>query len=471
MMKKLLVLLAVFSLSFAVKAQAPCTPTVITDTIHYYFNKYFFKSGNTNLSNYGFYKSTAMTSTNVSHLGCKFENIDTIEVFGLEAIASKNGKSSTEIFPIPMRIYLCSMDAATGKPKLPAIDSVQINVTNPFPGTQPLPQVWGANFTKSHKIVGNYAVCVRNVSTVAGDTLRIYRTACKTPTAWPNATWQEKYSDGYGFVRYAGTFQSTTNFTNYAGFGVQSDYEWFVAPRVSYSLTACELWPQSVIDGDDICTHAPITFTNASSWRYTHRMYNLHEFYRKWNTQLAPIVTAPATGGGWPVDSAITWQFDNEDNGVGGKIYLPYGGGANNTITYQTDSVLSPKCSNQNFFRANFRGMNIFGTGYERTFQEMINICIVYCNGDALGLSNIKGFESVNIFPNPAKQGRTTISGLNGKTRISVYNMTGQLISQEAVETDRTTVDLTGKPDGVYTIRMVNDANKSAAVRLIKGAE
>jgi hypothetical protein len=154
---------------------------------------------------------------------------------------------------MPGRLYFCRLDAQ-GKPIIPAIDSVDILLNDT------LPKIFGGDFAKPHKVTGDFAVCIRNTSGVPGDTLDVYHTASRTYTAWPGFTWQEKYSDSYGFIRYNAAFYSATNFNLAPGFGPNTDFEFFIAPRVKYTLVAREIWPQSVIDNDVICTHAPITF-------------------------------------------------------------------------------------------------------------------------------------------------------------------------------------------------------------------
>lgn len=475
MMKKLLLsVVVVCSLALNIKAQINPTPTtmVITDTLHYYYNKFYFKQAfpaqftnyvsPTNYTNYAaFYQCPALTFTGYPFVGNKFECPDTIVVEGLEAVLAK-ARSATEIFNTPARVYLCKLDA-NGKPKLPALDSVELSLNSRGA------KLYGGPLKNGpKKIIGDYAILVRNVSTIAGDTVNIMRTSCKTFTAWP-ATWQEKYSDGYGFIRHGGSFYSTTNFTLAPGFGWGTDYEFFVAPRVTYTATVSQAWPTEVANSQTVCTFQPLTFTNTSSKFFTNRMFNLLEFYKKWNTPLAQLYYAPP--GGWPSDSTVTWKFDFEEtNSAGGKIHLPYGGGSN-TIQFYTDSVLNPKCSDQNFFRVNFKKMIVFGTGAQTGVQEMIPICVEYCGGDAVGLSKNTGNDKLSVYPNPAVSGKTYISGLHGKSTILVYDVLGQVVFTETTEKDQVLVDLSNKANGSYLIKVTNGNGQSRAARIIKGTD
>lgn len=478
MMKKLFLLgSTLLSLCTSVKAQTP-TVAVVPDTLHYYYNKFYFMSnmakiyhpvtgtisaGHTAsvISAAPFYKSAAITFTGNSHMGNKFENNDTLEITGLEAVMAKYN-SVTQIFDINARIYLCDLDA-NGKPKLPAIDSVLIKINSKEP------RVWGADFGKTHRITKDFAVLVRNVSTVAGDTVAIYRTPCTTHTNYFTPI-QYRYSDGYGFMRNLGTFYSMTNYTVTPGFGVGTDYEFFVAPRVTYTLNVQQALPDKVANTETLCTSSPVIFKNVSSTRLNHRMYNLLETYRKWSQPYQPMPNGPPNG--WPTDSTISWKFDFEDNGgpTGGKIYLPYGT-ATNTISFQTDSVLNPKCSDQNFFRVSLKKMGLFGHGAQLNYSENINMCVDYCNNDNVGLKDVKGFEGVKLYPNPTTSGKTNITGLNGKNTITVYDMLGQLVYKTTTTNEKVSLDLSSQPNGTYLVRLMSENNSSKVITIIKRSE
>ena len=93
-MKKLLLLSTVLlSLGVSLKAQTTNTATVV-DTLHYYFNKYYFKTGVTTYSNYPFFKdpSPKCSNASVTHVGSRFENaVSDLTVTGLEAYAGMPG--------------------------------------------------------------------------------------------------------------------------------------------------------------------------------------------------------------------------------------------------------------------------------------------------------------------------------------------------------------------------------------------
>ncbi|MDI1354718.1 MAG: T9SS type A sorting domain-containing protein [bacterium] len=475
-MKKLLLLCsAVFIFGMGARAQTAPTPTVVIDTLHYYFNKYYFKTGQTTYSLYPYYKSAASTVTNVTHCGSRFENIDTLIITGLEAFAAKH--ASTANLTIPVTLYLCKIDGA-GKPDMPPIDSVQTSVGG---SSVNKPQIIGGNF-KSKKtgkdtlryVFGDFAVLFRNMSTVSGDTVHLLRTAGATTNNMAALPSQRCSDDNYGFVRYLGQFDFTKNFTKSYGFGIGTDYEFMVAPRVKYQIVADHIVPQVILDAnagntDTLCTRTTFTFTNKSSYQYTNRFYNLNEFYRKWNLYSA-FVAQPVVGGGFSADSAITWNFEYMENALPARdprVFLAYKEHGMNwgSIVNYTDIR---GCFDANQFRARLKPMSAFGRGAQLGYNIPFTICMKYCNDDMDGISTLSNnLPNVKLYPNPMVNGSTTVSGLSGKNTIMVYDLLGQLVSKQTAEQSAAVLNLEKQPAGTYLVRIVNSENQTRSFRLI----
>lgn len=460
MMKKLLfsTCVAFFAMTMVIKAQATLIP--VTDTLHYYFNKHYFKTG-TSIHNFPYYKSAAATSTVLTHVGSRFETQDTLVINGLEAFA-RMGPSTSQL-KIKVTLYLCNLDG-NKMPILPAIDSVSQDVT----GSNIYYQVIGGNFKKPIKMTKDYAVLFRNMSTVKGDTVHLMRTAGMTYTAWPNVDAKLKYSDSYGYARKLGTFVSTKDLSlPVYGFNVGTDYEFCVAPRVQYTLTANHIQPNEVVSQQTVCTFQSLTYQNASSFHFVHRMFNLLEFYKKWNLW-TPFVGQPVNVG-WPADSSITWNFLDVDRGPtrpDPRVFLPYGGG-NGQITHYSDSAdCFPGCQ----FRANLRSMGIYGRNTSVSYRgnQDFLLCVDYCNGDAAGIKTNQSYAKLVMYPNPSANGVTTIKGMIGKNAITVYDMLGQMVHQEMTEQESTQLDLSNLAKGAYVIRIANDRNSTKTLKLQK---
>jgi hypothetical protein len=502
MMKKLLLLSsAVFVLSFGANSQSAKTvpsqpgklsvsyevsglktagtPTVVVDTLHYYLNKYYFKNAVPTLTNFPFYKSAASTVTNVTHLGVRFDVPagETVTVTGLEAYARKH--PNTANLNIKVHLFLCNLDA-NGKPILPPVDSVVTTIGSVAINSFVL---LGGNFTHTtassptiqvatpRVMSSSFAVLARNMSTTSGDTVRFLRTAGATLTNTARPT-SEKCSDtDYGYVRYLGQFYSTRNFTLAPGFGVGTDYEFLIAPRVTYAIQASHLASQgilleadSLVTPDTMCTRGVMTFTNTSSKFFEHRQYNLNQFYRKWNLYSAFAIAPP---GGFSSDSSITWSFEFYDipSKPDSRVFLPYVN--NGTITAETDLAYYPACFTDNQFRARLRPMGAFALMPQLVYNEGFKMCLRYCNGDTVGIADTKGYDHLNVYPNPAVNGKTTVSGLSGKNTVVIYNVLGQIVSTEVTEESFIQLDFTKQAKGTYVVRIVNSDNRTKIIKLI----
>lgn len=468
MMKKLRLLIAcTIAINFGANAQTVSTPTVITDTLHYYLNKYYFKTNTTDIKLFPYFKSpaaTVATATRVTHMGSRFDVPDTVIVTGLEGWVSRGPSTISQT--IKVHLFLCSLDG-NKMPILPPIDSIVSQVGFSSVAN---PTIIGGNFTAtvggsvvpaSHTLTSDFAVLVRNMSTIEGDTIKVFRTAGKTFTnalALP----EEKCSDGgYSYVRFNGDFYRTTDYNINPGFGVGTDYEFMLAPRVKYNLYAGQNPPAQVTNSDVICAHTQLTFQNISSPFYMHRQYNLLEFYRKWNLH-APFPGTPP--GGWTADSSITWFFEFNDNltpPMDPRMFLKQN---ETSVTVESGEK---GCFTSNSFRARLRLMMAFGTGPTNYYNEDFTVCWKFCNGDTTGIAYYDPLEHLQVYPNPAVSGKATVTGLTGKNMISVYNMLGQEVIKITTDAPTAVIDLNAQPKGIYIVRIKDSADRQKMVKLV----
>ncbi len=469
-MKKLLLLtFALFVCSSAVRAQA--TPTVVTDTAHYFFNKYYFKTAK-NLVNFPYYKVAFATTNLVQHVGSKFENSDSIDVFGLEAFAARDLDATNLV--IPMRLYLCTLQ--NNIPVLPALDSVQVMIAG-----DTLLKRFGADFPNGrvHRLAKDFAVLMRNASTDAGDTINVARTAGKTHT---NTAAQpvDRHSDGFGYVRFNYQFNSATDFDKAQGFGVGTDYEFCLAPRVTYTLIADHVTAENATK--PVCIREEMTFTNLSSKRFLQRQWNLVEFARKWsqNPPFEPSTLTLDYGAGpvnvFPSDSSVGWYFAPEDNlqdNPHPRFFLPWNT-TDNQVVFWTDSALrtkdgqndSTKCFMTNEFRTRYKTMAIYGRGTYLLYNDTFQICTNYC-GQPLSVSETNSlFPFLKVYPNPSS-GLTMVSGLEGGTLVQVYDVLGQLVQSVSTREEKIELDLSRQPQGTYLVRVSNGL-QSRTLRFIR---
>lgn len=449
------------------------------DTLHYYLNKVFYKAGTTVLNNFPKYKNAAATVTNVTHCGSRFDVPigDSIRVTGLEAFVQK-GNFFAPSTSVKVHLYLCKLDA-NGLPLNPAVTPPIDSIITSVGGAYTLnPGRIGGDFgDTAYTMKESFAVLFRNMSTYSGDTIYLLRTDGASQNSAADIKY--KYSDDeggkpYGFVRFLGNMYGTKDFTLAPGFGAGTQYEFIVAPRVRYFIQASHQVDinQGVYTADDLppynfqCTRTLLTFTNTSSKFYEHRMYNLNPFYLKWALGSGFQAAPP---GGFSADSAITWSFEFYDQATPAKdsrVFLPYVN--NGTISAESDISFYPDCFTANEMRARLRPMNAFNTAPQLVANILFTVCAEWCNGDTVGIKKYDPLASIRVYPNPAENGMTTISGLSGKNSIIVFNMIGQAILSE--ETNRTDfeIDLSSFPKGTYLIRIVNDANESKTIKVVR---
>jgi len=466
MIKKLLVLgMLVFSSHSLILAQtqAPTTPTVVTDTLSYFYNKQLFKIANPNGVGFPYYKSAAATVTNITHMGSIILNNDpNLMVDGLEARMAYQDNSNA--LSIPVRLFLCNLNAQM-LPVFPPVDSVTVFVGSANLASQSNTgyQV-GGTFTVSRNMPGNFAVLVRNLSTISGDTVRLYRTSAVTPTNWPYYTPTTSHGEGLGLLRYNQVFYKTRNYQHPA-FGWGTDYEFCVAPIVTYTLFADQIAPPKVNSdpADSVYCWEPLTFTNTSSPEWTNRFFNLNEFYR----HFTPYLNTP--NGGFPVDSAISWYFDDED--FDNPLLRP-------NIILKKDSIRATKyydttgCFTSCSMRARLRKMIAGGNGMDIRGNIEFSVCVsMYDCDKTTGINENIQLNGIKLFPNPSADGKVTLSGLQGKNTIQIYDMLGSLKATLVSNENEVLVDLLKEPGGTYLIKVTNEQQKYRSIKVVHQKE
>lgn len=464
MMKKLRVLpFLILAMPIWLKAQAPTTATVVTDTLSYYFNKQYFKNPSPLGVGFPFHKSPSATNTAVTHVGSVFLNTDTaLRISGLEGRMAYQNNSAAQ--QIPVRLYLCNVDANL-KPVFPPIDSVYKLVGNAqdhafSPSGYPVSGTFtNSSGPVSHKVPGNFAILMRNLSPIAGDTVRLYRTNGRVPGS-PGYNNNTAIGEGFGVVRYAGNFYSTKNFTLSNSFGMGTDYEFCVSPIVTFSLYADHIVPAKVNSdpADSVMCWEPLTFTNTSSPHWTNRFFNLTEFQR----HFVPFVNTPP--GGFSPDAPISWYFDDEDIDyplLRPNIILAIG--ATTATKYYDTAGCFTSCS----MRARYRKMTAGGTGEIIQANIEFSVCVAYIGGcEYVGMTENE-LDQVKLYPNPSADGKCMISGLNGTNTIQIYDVLGSLVATLVSREEKVTVDLLDKPGGTYLIRVSDENQRHRNMKLV----
>ena len=447
--------------------------TLIKDTLHYYLNKFYFKTATTSYSNFPFHISAAVTTSNITHVGSRFDVPagETVTVTGLEAIAqmAEGGVNLS----VPIHLYLCNLNAQ-GLPILPPIDTVKTSIGK-IAGVHEIKSIGGNLLHGPKTMTTSFAILLRNVSGSSGDYARLLRTAGTTATN-TTSNINTKCSDyengqGYGFVRFDTTFYSTTNFSLAAGFGVGTAYEFVVAPRVEYEVQASQIVPSWVrVQGDTtapefVCARDTMLFTNTSSGFFEHRMYNLNQFYRKWNLY-SPFPSFFSSA--FASDSAITWHFDFYDNDAhaDSRVFLPYVN--NHSIKVVTDIAIEPLCFVANQFRARLKPMGALGKVAQHMFNQDFKVCLKWCNGDTVGIEKLNKYDNLKVYPNPSVDGKIVLSGLKGESAIEVCNLLGERILEGKTTATDFEIDLSKQPAGTYLLKISGTHEQTKTLKIIK---
>jgi hypothetical protein len=404
----------------------------ITDTLWYFYNKSFFRNPNGT----GFFRiGIPDVNGQITHVGSKFRNTGTLSINGLEALVRRLPSSPSASVPLVM--YLCNVVANT--PVFPPIDSLTVMVAG-------VGGVFvGANWATPKTVTGDYAVMLKTRPVAVGDTIDMYlndATVANSAAGPPSS----QYGEGLGFARVGGAFPVTTNV-----FGPGTDYEFLVAPRVSFVANTT----QSSTALPALCTNTAYVFSNTSSPWLSHRQYNLNEFYRRWRPFSNVAVTIPA-------DSVFTWNFGDGS----ADRYTPSGV---NSIskTYTTVGNYSVTLTSNYKKSAISSAVTASLTDVASASKTTSNCAIT--NTSSVGFSNQSiAFQNLQIFPNPSVNGKFTLSGLNNTNRILVYNMLGQLVLEKIAYEDTATIELPDNSNTVYIVKIIDSYNnQSKMVKVI----
>jgi len=114
----------------------------------------------------------------------------------------------------------------------------------------------------------------------------------------------------------------------------------------------------------------------------------------------------------------------------------------------------------------------IIGEVFTETFSNKTNrVTSGFCQPNLkiiLDVKNIKGEVKLFIFPNPATQ----IVNINYKGQlpadIKVFNIKGEIISNEKINRPSTELNFSGNKKGIYIIEIIEPTGKSNYYRLVK---
>jgi len=94
------------------------------------------------------------------------------------------------------------------------------------------------------------------------------------------------------------------------------------------------------------------------------------------------------------------------------------------------------------------------------TISQTVSIC-TGINGQSADLADIR------VYPNPAVNGKTSITGLNGQNTVMIFNVLGQVVSSTKTTDDHVNIDLSAQPSGTYLVKILDSANNSKVLKIV----
>ena len=81
---------------------------------------------------------------------------------------------------------------------------------------------------------------------------------------------------------------------------------------------------------------------------------------------------------------------------------------------------------------------------------------------------NFAAHTSVNIYPNPVRNGMVNIAGLTGNESINIYNITGQHIRTTKANNPLLQLDINDLTEGIYEIKIMQQDGQASSYKIIK---
>jgi len=419
-----------FSGSSQSQAGEKTNAALVQDTLWYHLNKHVYR----NQSYGGFYvlKAPSPSTFAVTHFGAKFikSSPEPLVISGLEMLASRVGSSPSP--SVPVTIILCNLDA-NGNFVLPGIDSVSALVATTFPSVT----VVSGNFAQPKIVTGNFAIVYRNASTNPQDTIRAWMNNALTAASTSTAN-HRKYGEGLGMIRFkVGTMSAPVNTVTTGLFiAADTDFEFLVAPRVSFSLST------SANHSTTASCNNTVVFTPSITPGYaTSQFFNLIEFTNVWGP-FTGTIGAPTPSG----QAMYNWN-------VGGTT--PTSTNMNTTTTYTTNANY-PVSLNFKYLK-----MNDFGILIVDTYSATVSVtdCPTYVGELSLA-------ETVNVFPNPASA-QLHLRSDRDMVQYSLVNMLGEILQSGMLVSGNNTLDVSSLKSGIYFIRL-QSGDKQSTIKFMK---
>lgn len=419
--------------SGAMFSQKSASMAVVNHQGWYFYDKHSYRTSQPTLV--GVFSSPSPSALGYAEFGSSFLNpngqslvVTNVAVIG--AIKTHTAAPTPTAIPVRITVYNASPLGTPGSSvatAMTAITSTAISLGQVSFTASPL------TFTNS------FFISAQAVPTNSTDTAYI---ACSrgyilSSTVAPQPT--DKFTDTLGYLKRTAQNFSMAAFTS--GYAP----EFFLIPTVSYtyaaSTTSAQSTPAATVAGA-FCANAGISYTNNTAGLVMHRQYNFNAFQNQWK----PLVnTTTATPVAEPVSN---WAFLGQ---------TPAGSYTTTSVTHTYSSIGNATGSLTVKYQSH--------GGTKLQDAKTWTLQIVNCG--ITGVNENSNYASVAVYPNPAINGKTKVSGLQGVNTISVVNVIGQVVYTATTDKDEVEIDLTNQIPGTYVIKIANQYGDSKVTKII----
>lgn len=200
------------------------------------------------------------------------------------------------------------------------------------------------------------------------------------------------------------------------------------------------------------------------------------------NAGITPSNTVAPDGGGgayvWlggnDIASEGTWVWDGDNSNNGSPFWNGLGmNGSAVEGSYENWGSPCPPCpnfepdnfsDNQNGLGISLNGWPLGQSGQWNDIDHTNALYYIIEYSTITSLSKTEKNEGIEVFPNPAAKS-ITVSGLLAQSTVVLSNINGKEIISLETTSNRTVINVSSLPKGIYFIRVWNDSNPSPIIK------
>jgi hypothetical protein len=420
-----------------VAAKSSNANAIVQDTNWYVVNKHTYRNTATNANSYYTIKTApSYTGNTINSGGALFANNGNMIVSGAEGIVIRQASSPSPA--VPVRFYVFNVMA--GMPTGAALATCTSAIASSTIGNY-----IGCNFASTVLVTGDFAIIMKNVSANNLDTIRLFMNNARTATAAISPAGPEQmFGESYGLFGYGATFpglwDNTTDAFNLGAGNTGSDFEFCVAPRVTYTFSADHASTTMTT-----CNTASVNYINTTSPNALSRQWNLNRFFKLWKPFSNTAALASSVQ-----DSAVTWNFG------GSPPVTKYMDSPNHAYNISAGPPSYTATVNDQLI-IKLQKMSDYSAGNTVLDSKSWSLNVKICN---VGLTENSLVSQVGVYPNPATDKVTVyVNNASNDSQIQVLNALGQVVITSNDVTEKNELNTESLTKGIYFVRVGSGKN------------